>query len=84
MFRPHGAERYASQAQLSLEEQLLAQAQANGAPRLDPDTAARLLGAARDRLDARLTPDAPAMAAAFSEVTGSGLRMDQAAPLTSS
>ena len=78
VFRPHGAERYASQAQLGLEEQLLAQAQASGAPRLDPDEAARLLGAARDRLDARLTPERPA-AAALGEVTGSGLRMDQAA-----
>jgi len=77
VFRPHGAERYASQAQLGLEEQLLARAQANGAPRLRPDEAARLLGAARDRLDARLTPDAPT--AALGEVTGSGLRMDQAA-----
>jgi hypothetical protein len=79
VFRPHGAERYASQAQLTLEEQLLALAQARGAPRLRPDQAARLLGAARQQLDARLTPDAGAAAAASSEVTGSGLRMDQAA-----
>ena len=35
VFRPHGAERYASQAQLTLEERLLAQAQEPGAPRLD-------------------------------------------------
>ena len=41
VFRPHGAERYASQAQLALEEQLLALAQATGAPRLRPDEAAR-------------------------------------------
>jgi conjugative relaxase-like TrwC/TraI family protein len=79
VFWPHGAERYASQAQLALEDQLLAQAQATGAPHLDPDQAARLLGAARGRLDARLTPDAPATAAAPGEVTGSRLRMDQAA-----
>ena len=76
VFRPHGAERYASQAQLTLEEQLLALAQANGAPRLCPDEAARLLGAARERLDARLTP---AAAMGPGEVTGSGLRLDQAA-----
>ena len=56
VFRPHGAERYASQAQLTLEEQLLALAQASAAPRLRPDEAARLLGAAREQLDARLTP----------------------------
>jgi conjugative relaxase-like TrwC/TraI family protein len=78
VFRPHGAERYASHAQLSLEEQLLALAQATGAPRLRPDEAARLLGAARDRLDARLRSETPA-AATVPEVTGSGLRMDQAA-----
>jgi len=78
MSRPHGAERYASQAQLGLEEQLLAQAQVSAAPHLDPDEATRLLGAARDRLDARLRPETPA-AAAGPEVTGSGLRMDQAA-----
>ena len=64
VFRPHGAERYASQAQLTLEEQLLALAQASGAPRLRPDEAAQLLGAAREQLDARLTPDAGAAAAA--------------------
>lgn len=79
MFRPHGAERYASQAQLTLEERLLAQAQATGAPCLDPDTAARLLGASRARLEAQLRPDAVATVAALSEVTGSGLRIDQAA-----
>jgi len=78
VFRPHGAERYASQAQLALEERLLAQAQAAGAPRLHPDEAARLLGAARGQLEARLSPGTPA-AGALAEVTGSGLRMDQAA-----
>ena len=77
VFRPHGAEQYATKAQLALEDQLLALAQATAAPRLDPDEAARLLGAARDRLEARLRPPTPA--AALSEVTGSGLRMDQAA-----
>jgi len=78
VFRPHGAERYASQAQLTLEDQLLAQAQASGAPHLHPDQAARLLGAPRDRLDSRLRPEGQA-AASVPEVTGSGLRMDQAA-----
>jgi hypothetical protein len=77
VFRPHGAERHASQAQLTLEEQLQAQAQSLGAPALDPDTAARLLGADRARLDAQLRP-ALTTAAAMSEVTESGLRTDQA------
>jgi hypothetical protein len=79
VFRPHDAERYASQAQLTLEEQLLAQAQAPGAPRLEPDVAAQLLGANRRRLEELLRSDAPVTAAALNEVTGSGLRMGQAA-----
>jgi hypothetical protein len=78
VFRPHGAERYASQAQLTLEEQLTAQAQAVGAPALDPDVVARMLGADPARLQAQLQPGITS-AAAMSEVTGSGLRMDQAA-----
>jgi len=78
VFRPHGAERYASQAQLTLEEQLLARAQAPGAPRLDPDVAARMLGVDRERLEAQLRPGATT-AAAMTETTASGLRMDQAA-----
>jgi hypothetical protein len=61
VFRPHGAERYASQAQLTLEERLLAHAREMGAPRLDAETAARLLGADPDGSGA-LQP-APAAAA---------------------
>jgi hypothetical protein len=79
VFRPHGAERYASATQLGLEARLLAQAQSTGAPRLAPDTVARMLGADRSRLEAQLQPDKPSTAAALAEVTGSGLRMDQAA-----
>ncbi len=78
VFRPHGAERFASQVQLTLEERLQAQAQAIGAPGLDPDLAARMLGADRGRLEAQLQPGTSS-AAAMSEVTGSGLRTDQAA-----
>jgi transcriptional regulator with AAA-type ATPase domain len=76
-FLPHGAEKYATKAQLSLEDQLLTQAQEQAAPRLDSDTAARLLGADRAKLETRLRPE-PTTAAALSEITGSGLRMDQA------
>ena len=79
VFRPHGAERYASQAQLTLEERLLAQAQDPGGPHVAPDVAARLLGADRERLDTRLQPGQGATAAELSEIAGSGLRMDQAA-----
>jgi hypothetical protein len=77
VFRPHGAERYASQAQLNLEEQLLAHAREPGAPRLDAETAARLLGADPERLQAQLQP----ASAATAEIAtaDSGLRLDQAA-----
>jgi hypothetical protein len=78
VFRPHGAELYATQAQLTLEERLVAQAQEPAGPRLDPDTAARLLGAERERLEAQLRPE-PTTAAVLTETTGGGLRMDQAA-----
>jgi hypothetical protein len=75
---PHGAARYATGAQLTMEERLLTHARESGAPRLDPITAAQLLGADQAHLEAQLqaqtaTPDA------ISEQTGSGLRLDQAA-----
>ncbi|HEY3954613.1 MAG TPA: MobF family relaxase [Streptosporangiaceae bacterium] len=75
VFRPHGTERYASGAQLDLEARLLARAQTPGAPHLDPDEAARLLGADRAHLEAQLRPGALAGTGS----TGSGLRDDQAA-----
>ena len=78
VFRPHGAERYASQAQLSLEERLLAQAQEPGAPHLDPAVAARLLGADAERLQAQLQPapdtTAPAGITGERAADGSGRR----------
>jgi hypothetical protein len=77
VFTPHGTEKYASRAQLGLEERLIAQAQEPGAPHLDGDAAARLLGADRSRLEAQLQSE-PTTAAALGEITGSGLRMDQA------
>jgi TrwC relaxase/AAA domain len=78
VFRPHGAERYASHTQLTLEERLLAQAQESAGPRLDPAVVARMLGAEQERLEAQLRPE-QTTAAALIETTGSGLRMDQAA-----
>ena len=77
VFRPHGGERYASHAQLTLEERLLSQAQGPGAPHLDPETAARLLGADMERLQAHLQSAADITTQAGT--AGSGLRMDQAA-----
>ena len=78
VFRPHGAERYASQAQLTLEERLLAQAQEPGAPHLD-----RAVGGAAARRGRGAAPGAAPARAGHQrrrpESTGSGLRMDQAA-----
>ena len=77
VYVPHGASRYATQRQLALEDRLLADAGEAGAPRLEPAAAARLLGAKRAHLQAQL--QAQAADRRLSEVTGSGLRLDQAA-----
>jgi conjugative relaxase-like TrwC/TraI family protein len=78
VYRPHGATRYAAQAQLTMEERLLAQAQEPGAPRIEPAVAAQLLGADQAQLEAQVR-DAARAADAAQETTGSGLRLDQAA-----
>jgi hypothetical protein len=77
MYQPHGATRYATLAQLTLEERLTVQAQELGAPRVVPELAARLLGADQAHLEAQLHP--AAQPAADAQPTGSGLRLDQAA-----
>jgi conjugative relaxase-like TrwC/TraI family protein len=74
IYRAHGTELYATRAQLSLEEQLLAGAQAEGAPHLAREQAAALLGADLVHLEAQLRPDAPAL----DGDTPGGLRLDQA------
>ena len=74
IYRPHVAAQYATRAQLSMEEQLLADAQAEGAPRLAREQAAVLLGADLTQIDAQLRADAPAP----DGVTHGGLRVDQA------
>jgi hypothetical protein len=74
IYRAHGGEVYATRAQLSLEEQLLADAQAEGAPFLPCERAARLLGADLTQLETLLCADAPAP----DGVTRGGLRLDQA------
>ena len=73
-----GVARYATAAQLTMEEQLVAHAQTQGAPRLPGEVAARRLGADVALLEAELrgraadahAPDAPR-----------GLRLDQAAAI---
>ena len=90
VYRPHGATRYTSQAQLTMEERLLVHAQEPGAPRVEPALAAQLLGADQAQLEAQVRAaaqtsgtahnPAPARAAdAAQQTTGSGLRLDQAA-----
>ena len=71
-----GIARYATAAQLSLEEKLLAQAQTQGAPRLTGELAARRLGADPALLAAQLRERAQE---AREQTTARGLRLDQAA-----
>ena len=78
VYRPHSGTRYATQAQLTMEERLAAQAQQAGAPRLAPELAACLLGADQAQLEAQLRAAAQRPETA-QETTGSGLRLDQAA-----
>ena len=73
-----GTTRYATRVQLSMEEQLLADAQRPGAPHLTRDLAAALLGADAAAFDALLRERAQASRA---DLTDSGLRLDQGAAL---
>ena len=52
--RAHGGERYATRAQLSMEEQLLADAQSEGAPHPARDRSAALHGADLGQLQTQL------------------------------
>ena len=73
-----GAARYATAAQLTLEEQLVAHAQAQGAPRLLSEVAARRLGADVALLEAELRGRAPDARAPDAPRR---LRLDQAAAI---
>ena len=76
VYQRHGGIRYATRAQLVMEERMLAQARADGAPRLTRTQAARVLGAGPAQLDAALTGHAHN---ADAQRTQTGLREDQAA-----
>ena len=76
VYQRHGGTRFATRAQLVMEERMLAQARASGAPRLTRAQAARALGADPAQLDASLTGHAPD---ADAPRTRTGLREDQAA-----
>ncbi len=71
-----GSVRYATRVQLSLEERLVANAQAETAARLSRERAAELLGAEAASMEEQLSACA---VHAGAELTASGLRMDQAA-----
>lgn len=74
IYRAHGTELYATRSQLSMEEQLLADAQSEGAPHIAREQAVALLGADLDQLEAQLRAGAPAP----DGNTPGGLRLDQA------
>jgi conjugative relaxase-like TrwC/TraI family protein len=76
VYQRHGGTRFATRAQLVMEERMLTQARASGAPRLTRAQAARALGADPVQLDAALTGHAPD---AHAPRTQTGLRADQAA-----
>ena len=85
VYQRHGGIRYATRAQLVMEERMLAKAGADGAPRVTRAQAARALGADPARHEDALagrTYDADETQAARDAQdtrTGSGLREDQAA-----
>ena len=76
VYRRHGGVRFATHAQLTMEERMLALARDGGAPRLDRAEAARVLGADLARLEAALAGRAQD---AQGQRTRTGLRVDQAA-----
>ena len=77
IYQRHGGVRYATHAQLSMEERMLAVARADGAPRLTRADAARALGADLAQLEAALAGDAHDTP--DTRRTRTGLRVDQAA-----
>ena len=80
VYRRHMGTRYATEAHLSLEQQLLADAAREREPLIEPERAARLLGSDSAALSAQLErkPEAGSQ-----ETTATGLRQDQAAAIWS-
>ena len=76
VYRRHGGVRFATYAQLSMEERMLALARASAAPRMDRADAARALGADLAQLDRAL---AGGVQGVQGQRTRTGLRVDQAA-----
>ena len=77
IYTAHGAARFATESQLSMEQRIISRAQERTGTHLEPATAARLLGADRAELEAQLRD---AQAAQDPDArTLTGLRLDQAA-----
>ena len=79
IYQRHGGTRYATHAQLTLEERMLALARATGAPRMDRAHAAAALGADLAQLKTALAGRADDTPDARGARTRTGLREDQAA-----
>jgi hypothetical protein len=79
VYRRHGGTRYATRAQMSMEEAMVAQAHARTAPRMTRAAAAAALGADLARLERALAAGAGDAESDAHAGTGSGLREDQAA-----
>ncbi len=77
VYQRHGGVRFATHAQLSMEQRMVALAGASGAPRMDRAEAARALGADLAQLERAL--DGRAQDDAHGPRTQTGLRVDQAA-----
>jgi len=79
IYQRHGGVRYATHAQLSLEERMVALARADAAPRMTRADAARALGADLAQLDRALAGGARHAHNEDGPRTRTGLREDQAA-----
>ena len=79
IYQRHGGTRYATRAQLAMEQRMVAQASASGAPRITRAQAAHALGADPARLEDALAGRAQDARETQDARTGSGLREDQAA-----
>ena len=76
IYQRHGGTRYATRAQLAMEQRMLTQARAGTAPRLAREQAAHALGADLAQLENALTGATPRTR---EQLTQTGLREDQAA-----
>ena len=79
VYQRHGGTRYATRAQLAMDERMAAQARADDAPRMTRAQAAHALGADPDRLEDALAGRAHDAREERDARAGSGLREDQAA-----